>query len=126
MLAVEGSVPYADYVEAWRQEAQMWAFWDFRETDEPDEMDSPVVVATPLDVQMAIPKGTPAPPLEGNAAVDVGPDLPTLAGTPELCGLEDETSRSLMNEIIDTAMADWSTNNLDAVVLDHEQDQCGD
>ncbi|KAH9932448.1 uncharacterized protein B0H18DRAFT_1208374 [Fomitopsis serialis] len=75
----------------WRQETQRWAFqWeDFTEPDESDEMDSPAVVATPLDVQMAIPQDTPEPP--------------------ELRGLEDEISRSLMNEIIDTAMAEWST-----------------
>lgn len=83
LLAVGGSVSHADYVENWRQETQRWAFqWeDFTEPDESDEMDSPAVVATPLDVQMAIPQDTPGLPLEGNTAVDVGADLPTLART---------------------------------------------
>ncbi|KAH9932449.1 uncharacterized protein B0H18DRAFT_1208376 [Fomitopsis serialis] len=120
VLGVEDPEPDADYAKILRKESDRWAFkWEgFRKSKELDQMDTPAVVATLIDDPMRYLEGTPGllfAPLEDNAAIDVGPDLPTLAGIPELCGLEDEGGRSLMDEImleIDMAMAEWSTNNL--------------
>jgi len=123
VMAIRDPLPGANYLEVWWQETDIWLFLD-EKYGPAYKVYPPLVDPIPVGDPVADP-GLLLAPSGDDAAVDVGPELPELAGLQGLRGLADETVLPWADEIIpevEDAMATQSRNNPDALVLDHEQD----